>query len=127
MNEKLRNTISLFLLIIGLATFSHAIIPHDHHYDNTCDTKHQEHQENETSDAQPIHCHFFNDIIVDTTLSPANYIKLKKQRSSDAVIITAVSQVKTTYKNKQDIRTQNNQPDYLTFRKNSPTRGSPTC
>ncbi len=68
MKKSIRNIIAYVLLITSLAIFFHSVIPHDHHYSVNCDLSHHQHSHNR-SDSHPIHCHFFNEIIVDKAIT----------------------------------------------------------
>jgi hypothetical protein len=69
MREIYKNTFAYILLIVGLIIFSHSIIPHDHHYTNVCETKHDAHHGHEDAANDPVHCHFLNDIIIDKAIT----------------------------------------------------------
>ena len=107
----------------GLVIFSHSVIPHDHHYEVACETEHHD-SHNEDSDNEPIHCHFFNDIVFDKVNISFN--KSIVSNLSSAYIILIISDVYCDdFKNNETFNTNDNLPDYKVNIENSPTRGSP--
>jgi len=119
-----KNTISILLLITGLVIFSHSILPHDHHYDNLTEVNHNEHQEKNKKGQEPIHCHFFNDIVINKiTTSYQNTIK------QITLLYSYISQFDFDIEDNTIIKAifYNDfyYPDFLTYIDISPTRGSP--
>ena len=124
MAKKYKNTISIFLLIIGLVIFSHSILPHDHHYENHLETTNEEHQEKNEKEQEPFHCHFFNDIVINKITSSSQSIV--KPISLFILYITNISFNFTEgFFNKSFTSQIFHFPDRLFLSKNSPTRGSP--
>ena len=71
MKKVLKNISLVALLLIGFAILSHAIIPHDHHYELASNLEHNH------NDKSPIHCHYLNHIDVDK-ITTNNFQKLVK-------------------------------------------------
>jgi len=119
-----KNTISIFLLITGLVILSHSILPHDHHYDNHLETTHEEHQEKNTSGNEPIHCHFFNDIVIEkVSISHKSIVK------PISLFILYITNISFNFTEDLGHKSFTNQafhfPSKLFLSENSPTRGSP--
>ena len=126
MREIYKSTIIYILLIAGLIIFSHSIIPHDHHYTDVCETKHDAHQGHEDDDNDPVHCHFLNDIISNTAITnyssviidhlPLLFIiddhAIKNDDNQSLIVIHFLYDVGL--------------PDHQTLIDLSPSRGSPT-
>ena len=125
MKREFKNIISFFLLITGLVIFSHSIIPHDHHYD-VMNTTHHEHHNDENSGSEPIHCHYFNEIIFDKTILSFNNQILKQIPTNFALIFDNKFSLDNNLSPKTLFFKKDNLPDYFVFIENSPTRGSPT-
>jgi hypothetical protein len=123
MNSIYRNFISILLLFAGVVIFSHSVIPHDHHYNATCDTEHHEHHD-EGSES-PMHCHFLNDIVFDEVIISVNQIMVKDLQNTIITLFSLIPQ--TDIKANKGVRFvyKASLPDYQLFIKQSPTRGSP--
>lgn len=61
MQKGIKNINITLVWLIGLMLFSHAVIPHHHHFDSVFDHSHQ----NEQSDSNSKQCHAFNYLLVD--------------------------------------------------------------
>ncbi len=124
MAKNYKNTISIFLLITGLIIFSHAILPHDHHYDNHLETTHKEHHEKNKNGQEPVHCHFFNDVVI-------NKITSHSQSIVKPISLFKLYTIDISFNLTEDLVNKNysNQtfhfPDKLFLSPHSPTRGSP--
>lgn len=123
MRKQTKNINTPYAWLIGLLLFAHGLTPHHHHFDSVYDhLQHPVQQENHAED-NPLHCHAFNDLILDTEIS-ANNISLKE--------ITAVLLVEEDFylraKNiteSTDVSQKNDIPTDEVFLSESPTRGSP--
>ena len=104
--------------------FSHSLIPHDHHYDNHLETTHEEHQEKDASGNEPIHCHFFNDV-VNNKISTSHQSIVKQI----TLLYILISEFDFDFENvsilKNIFHTDFYYPNYLALLDISPTRGSP--
>jgi len=124
MATNYKNTISIFLLITGLVMFSHSLIPHDHHYDNHLETTNEEYQEKNEKGQEPIHCHFFNDIVIEKI--SISHKSIVKPISLFIVYITNISfDFTEDLVNKSFTNQAFHFPDKIFLSPNSPTRGSP--
>ena len=56
------------LLIAGWVIILHMFIPHDHHYDIATEIGHHHNDKNSTNE-NPFHCHYFNNIDFDIVKS----------------------------------------------------------
>ena len=125
MAKKYKNTISIFLLITGLVMLSHSILPHDHHYDNFAEVNHNEHQEKNEKGQEPIHCHFFNDVVINKITSSSQSIV--KQIT---LLYNYISELNFDIEDNSVIKTifYNDfyYPNFPTYLDISPTRGSPS-
>lgn len=125
MRKKFKNIIAFFLLITGLVMFSHSIIPHDHHYNIIGNLSNYEHHNNEKSDNNPIHCHFFNDIVIDKIISNTNQNLFKYLTSNIKILLNTKLYFDNNPLTKTAFLNINNLPDYFVLIESSPTRGSP--
>ena len=125
MAKKYKNTISIFLLITGLLMLSHSVLPHDHHYDNFVEVNHNEHQEKNNKGQEPIHCHFFNDIVVDNSNSTANQNLVKQI----ILLFSYIPELNIDFENTPVHKTifydDFHYPNFPSYIDVSPTRGSP--
>jgi len=124
MKKEIKNIIAYMLLTTSFAIFFHSVIPHDHHYNINCDLSHHNHQ-HEKGEEAPVHCHFFNEIIVDKAFSAPQY-KVQKIIPVDFVFAYIVNLRFTKPEQKIHYFYEQNQSfDYFVCIENSPTRGSP--
>ena len=72
MKRNIRNTGLVFLFIATVAFFMHSVIPHDHHYDNSC----EKHQTEKHQDKEPVHCHLLNHIVLEKHIFRLEQTKL---------------------------------------------------
>lgn len=123
MRQQYKNIFALLLLIAGFVIFSHSVIPHDHHYDTSCDTEHHEHNENEHD--SPMHCHFLNDIVFDEVVLSFSHIIIKDSPTlyilsfNELIIDESLECSSLLFINKGSL------PDYIVHLEHKPTRGSP--
>ncbi len=124
MKIRYKNITSIFLLITGLVILVHLIIPHDHHYDNLSEETHNEHQEKNDKGQEPIHCHFFNDVVVNKAV--VSYDNIVKQIS---ILYAYVSELNFDFDHNTILNAifykDFYYPDFLAILSVSPTRGSP--
>ena len=125
MRNIYKNIFSLLLLIAGLVIFSHAVIPHDHHYDAACETEHHEHHDDEEEGRHPMHCHFLNDIVFDDVVLIGNQSGFNIPSTDLPDFHPVKIWVYNNLLARLAILEKHNLPDYSVFIKNSPTRGSP--
>ena len=123
MNRIYRNFISILLLFAGVVIFSHSVIPHDHHYNTTCDTEHHEHHDD--GDDSPMHCHFLNDIVFDEVIISFNQVLIKDLPSSIITLFNILPQDELLTHENVSFVDSDNLPDCHAFIEHSPTRGSP--
>ena len=123
MKQQYKNIFSLLLLIAGLVLLSHAVIPHDHHYDVACDTEHHEHHD--TDHESPMHCHFLNDVVFDDVVMSFNHIFIKDLPILFTVIFSPIIEGERLNQSNLQFIESDNLPDYLVLIEHSPTRGSP--
>jgi hypothetical protein len=123
MKNVYTNIIGLLLFLVGLIIFSHAVIPHDHHYDLSCDTKH--HQHHDTDHESPMHCHFLNDIVFDDVVLTSNQVVIRGLQLFFTYIFDAIIEEYALVQSSLQFAKSDNLPDYLILIKHSPTRGSP--
>ena len=121
MKQFSKNIKIYLLLIIGLVIFSHAVIPHDHHYNANSELEHNHDHENSKSD---FHCFFFNDIIKDETVSNVKISGLNIFSISFTLFIEDYDNenffFQTLFIDKTSYST-----NCFTYSKIYPTRGSP--
>ena len=67
-----KNSIPVFLLLIGVVLFLHSILPHDHHYQDDAVLQHSEDNNPHQDEEEPLHCHFLNELIFNKTGSQQN-------------------------------------------------------
>jgi len=112
------------MLIIGLVIFSHSIIPHDHHYDIVTDIDHEEHHGKDKSGHEPIHCHYFNDVVISKVS-----ISVQQPIKQILKIIGTISSLEIDYRKNTFLKaiffSDFIFPEYFAFLDTSPTRGSP--
>jgi hypothetical protein len=124
MIKQTKNIIAYFLIATSLAIFLHSVIPHDHHYDINCELSHHQHN-HDNSDHEPIHCHFFNEVIVDKAITTVN----KKISEYSNIEFTALLFSNFRFTNTKHPKSYFPEQDKLilnlVFRENMPTRGSP--
>ena len=119
--HKRRKKIKLSLVwLIGLMLFSHAVIPHHHHFDSVFEHS----QETNHSDEKSQHCHAFNDLYAIDIVVSFNNISINDNilfiiSNSDLDDWVLFSEKKTDTDKKRDI------PPEEKYFNNSPTRGSP--
>jgi len=123
MKQQYKNIFSLLLLIAGLVMLSHAVIPHDHHYDVACDTEHHEHHD--TDHESPMHCHFLNDVVFDDVVLSFNPIIIKDLPVLYTFIFNIIIEDESLNQCNLQFIESDNLPDYLVLLEQSPTRGSP--
>ncbi len=105
------------MLIVGLAIFSHSLIPHTHHY-NLADEYHND------KDNESTHCHFLNLITIDKAIQKTFNQKITIQPILLVVLYHLNFEEKLnelSYFIKSDSKS-----NLLTFISTSPTRGSPS-
>jgi len=122
MRELYRNIFLGLLLITGLVILSHSVIPHDHHYEVACETEHYENH-NESSDNDPIHCHFFNDIVIEKVTVSFNKNIVNQLLSVYVVLI--IDDINDSFEINKTFNIDYFLPDNKVNIENSPTRGSP--
>ena len=125
MSKKQKNKISIFLLITGLVLFSHYVIPHDHHYDNFAEANHNEQQGKNKKGHEPIHCHFFNNIVIDNNSSTANQNLVKQITLLFSYIPELYFNFENTTVLKSIFYNDFHYSNFLVYIDISPTRGSP--
>ncbi len=118
--------IRVFLLCFtGLVFFSHAVIPHYHHFNSILEYNHLATHKDGHSGNHPLHCHSLNDLATDETVISTNKISLGKTLSD----IAAINNIRFQYSGSFHERI-NSSATYdsilsFVFLKNSPSRGSP--
>ena len=124
MIKQTKNIIAYLLIATSLAIFFHSVIPHDHHYDMNCELSHNQHN-HDNSDQKPIHCHFFNEVIVDKAITTAN----NKISDDTSIAFAALLLLNFRFTNNKLPKFHFSKQEKLTlnfvFRENMPTRGSP--
>lgn len=124
MKKQTQNIIAYLLIATSLAIFFHSVIPHDHHYDMNCELSHHQH-DHDNSDQEPIHCHFFNEVIVDKAITTTN----KKIADDTSIAFAALLLLNFRFTNNELPKFYFPEQEKLTlslaFRENTPTRGSP--
>ena len=123
MKKTIRNIIAYVFLITSLAIFFHSVIPHDHHYNVNCDLSH--HQQHNHSDSHPIHCHFFNEIIVDKAITTTHQKNVKFTLFDFALLFADNFQKINREYTKEYFPEQTVQIIFDICIENTPTRGSP--
>ena len=123
MKKSLQNIIVFLLLIAGLTIFLHSVIPHDHHYNQNCDINHHQHPQDDEN-TQPVHCHLFNEIIVDKAITSHQLMVKLNLTDLREVFVFNFTQ-KISFKKQNFFIPRNNFSDYFVFLENTPTRGSP--
>lgn len=123
MRKIYQNIFSVLLLFAGVVIFSHSIIPHDHHYDQSCDTEHHEHHD--TDHDSPMHCHFLNDVVFDDVVISSNQTVVNNNPSQYIILFSLNNLEEQTAKHCLFLIKSDNPPDYQVFLEHSPTRGSP--
>ena len=120
MKRNIRNTGLVFLLIATVAFLLHSVIPHDHHYDDSC----EKHQSEKHQDKEPVHCHLLNHIVLEKHVLRTEQSKLTSPvliLFSEADYKLLLSQ-KSTRSNAHGSRAIIDSFFFITI---SPTRGSP--
>ena len=88
------------------------------------DVNHNEHHEKDKNGQEPIHCHFFNDVVVSKITSSSQTVV-----KSTNLIILYFAQFGSYYNEEIDINYFTDKishfPDPIFLSENSPTRGSP--
>lgn len=124
MKKQTQNIITYLLIATSLAIFFHSVIPHDHHYDINCELSHNQH-DHKNSDHEPIHCHFFNEVIVDKAITTVN----KKISDISSLEFAALLFLKFRITNNELPKFHFPEQEKITlsfvFKENTPTRGSP--
>ncbi len=123
MKQQYKNIFSLVLLIAGLVLLSHAVIPHDHHYNEVCDSQH--HQDHDADHESPMHCHFLNDVVFDDVILSFNHIDIKDFPVLYSFSFNTIIKDDDIYNTSLQYINLDNLPDYFVFIEQSPTRGSP--
>ncbi len=78
MQKGVKNISIFFILFAGLIFFSHAVIPHNHHFNPVLYSNQQSNHEDGHSENSPLHCHAFNDLAVDKLVITTNNISILK-------------------------------------------------
>ncbi len=65
MQKRTKNINLLFIWLIGLIFFAHGITPHHHHFDPVIEQHQNENNQNGQNEDNPLHCHAFNDLVMD--------------------------------------------------------------
>ena len=118
MKRTFKDIFPILLLITGLVIFSHAVIPHDHHNDNSIE--HHEHNNNSNSE----HCHLLNHITIDKAISISGKIASHNRLDITATHVTGLCTKKPILTSIY-LSDRVNLPDYFVCNKNTPSRGSP--
>ncbi len=124
MKKQIRNIIVYILIATSLAIFFHSVIPHDHHYTANCDIVHH-HQNHDTQDQNPIHCHFFNEIIVDKAIISSYHLAVKFSPLNFVVLFIEEIQITNKDYSALVFREPVFFPDFIVHIQSFPTRGSP--
>jgi len=126
MRKVLNHIIHFVLIIAGLVIFSHSIIPHDHHYEIACNDSKDEFPDHQHSPEHPVHCHLFNEIIIDNSIIAQNQEIIRHSQMLFACVYQlnlhpeVVKYINAVFGEK--IQFQNT----IEIVKGSPTRGSPS-
>ena len=123
MKQQYKNIFGLVLLIAGLVLLSHAVIPHDHHYNEVCDSHH--HQDHDADHESPMHCHFLNDVVFDDVVLTYNQVDIKYLPLLFTYVFDTIIENEGLLQSSLQFAKSDNLPDYLILIKHSPTRGSP--
>ncbi len=124
MKKQIRNIIVYVLIATSLAIFFHSLIPHDHHYTANCDIVHH-HQNHDNQEQNPIHCHFFNEIIVDKAITSTFHLPVKFSPLNFVLLFVGELHIDNKDNSGIVFREQTFSPDYFVLIQNTPTRGSP--
>ncbi len=85
MNKKAKHIITYFSLFIGLVIFSHAVIPHDHHFQIFNNHSHTG-DDDDNSGKNHAHCFYLNDVIIQKSDLSSNIINQKHVNAKDIAI-----------------------------------------
>ncbi len=122
MNRKFRYIKLILVFLLGFTLISHAVIPHDHHYDNSDIENH--HNDN-NSEKESNHCHYFNNIDFDKVRNN-NFTKVIKELPIIfTIVFSDFFNVNLSHQINNFINANNNLSDYSSLLSISPTRGSP--
>jgi len=124
MLRNFKNTGSIFLFLAGLVIFFHALVPHDHHYDNDLENHHHGQQEKDATGNETLHCYFFNDGLLKKI--PVSFAKRVHQKlaTADFKSKSETNQI-ARFVLKINLSTRFTFSNYLAFLDTSPSRGSP--
>ncbi len=125
MRKRIKNINLLLMWLIGLMFFTHAVIPHQHHFDSIYEhNQHGSTHNSEPHEESPLHCHAFNDLIIYKTVS-FNNITVTPVYTAISVENLLMPRIKNST---EDITNslQDKLPSKETLLKNTPTRGSPS-
>ncbi len=81
MMRILKNIKLLVFLLVEIAIISHAVIPHDHHYDNEIESAHHK-----KDNGNLVHCYYLNHINSDK-IANNNLLKIVKHLSNLVAVI----------------------------------------
>lgn len=124
MKKQIKNTIIYILIATSLAVFFHSFVPHDHHHSSNCDIVHH-HQNHDKEKQNPIHCHFFNEIIVDNAITYSYHLAVKFSPLNFALLFDEKIQIENKDYSGLVFREPAFFLDFIVHIQNSPTRGSP--
>ncbi len=123
MKKKIKNTITFISLFIALVIFSHSILPHDHHFDIFSMDVHNSHSE-DSSDKNPVHCFYFNNVIIQKSITSSN-IAIKKLVKVKVFAIKNILVQEALFAPNNYSDNSFYYPVNEIFSYTSPTRGSP--
>jgi len=120
MHKRAKKIKLTLIWLISLMLFSHAVIPHHHHFDSVFEHS----QESDHSNEKSQHCHAFNDLYNTNAAVSVNDISIYNNIlfiifNNDLDNWVSYSDKKPDTNNKHDI------PPEEKYFNNSPTRGSP--
>ncbi len=126
MRKRIKNINLLLMWLIGLMFFTHAVIPHQHHFDSIYEhNQHGSTHNSEPHEESPLHCHAFNDLIIYKTVSFSN---ITASPVLTAIVVENCLHLQLIENSTEDITNslQDKLPSKETLLKNTPTRGSPS-
>lgn len=121
MYKKFRHIKLILVFFLGFTLIFHAVIPHDHHYDNNSNI--ENHHNDNKSEKESNHCNFLNNIDFDN-LRNNNFTKVIKK---NPIIFEIVfyDLFNLSHQINNFINENDNLSDYSSLISILPTRGSP--